>query len=188
MDNKQTILESALCLFAKKGYDAVGVQEITAAAGITKPTLYHYFGNKRGLLQSCVANQNDAITPHFHKALHYQGDVPFTLYQLVKTYFRMAELFPDYCRLNLSMMNSFTESEAYDVMLPYLQKERDAIATLFYQASLDHGNMKNREGLYCASFLGVIYSYLRLHFHENMELTEELAFKVVHQFMHGIFS
>ena len=30
-----------------KGYDAVGVQEIVDTAGITKPTLYYYFGSKR---------------------------------------------------------------------------------------------------------------------------------------------
>ncbi len=37
---------------AKKanGYDAMGIQRIVEAARITKPTLYHYFGSKQGLL------------------------------------------------------------------------------------------------------------------------------------------
>ena len=49
MENREKILESALDLFFTKGYDAVGVEEIAERAGITKPTLYHYFGSKYGL-------------------------------------------------------------------------------------------------------------------------------------------
>ena len=51
MDNRENILTCALELFYQRGYDAVGIQEICQAAGITKPTLYHYFGSKYGLLE-----------------------------------------------------------------------------------------------------------------------------------------
>ena len=44
MDNRQLIMEKALELFCARGYDAVGVQEIAEQSGITKPTLYYYFG------------------------------------------------------------------------------------------------------------------------------------------------
>ena len=43
MDNKENILECALHLFFKRGYDTVGVQEIAEVSGVTKPTLYYYF-------------------------------------------------------------------------------------------------------------------------------------------------
>ena len=49
MDNREKILNCALELFHARGYDAVGVQEIAETAGVTKPTLYYYFRNKRGL-------------------------------------------------------------------------------------------------------------------------------------------
>ena len=52
MDNREAILSEALHLFYVRGYDAVGVQEIVDAAGVTKPTLYYYFGSKKGLLES----------------------------------------------------------------------------------------------------------------------------------------
>ena len=45
-------MQKALQLFYEKGYDAIGVQEIADAAGVTKPTLYHYFGSKYGLLET----------------------------------------------------------------------------------------------------------------------------------------
>ena len=51
MDNRELIVQSALELFYARGYDAVGVQEIVDKAGISKPTLYYYFGSKLGLLK-----------------------------------------------------------------------------------------------------------------------------------------
>lgn len=50
----ERILSTALDLFALKGYDATAVREICEAAGITKPTLYHFFGSKDGVLQALV--------------------------------------------------------------------------------------------------------------------------------------
>src|SRR5687767_8201057 len=50
----ERILSVALDLFAIKGYDATAVREICESAGITKPTLYHFFGSKDGVLQALV--------------------------------------------------------------------------------------------------------------------------------------
>jgi AcrR family transcriptional regulator len=50
----ERILSTALDLFAVRGYDATAVREICEAAGITKPTLYHFYGSKEGVLQALV--------------------------------------------------------------------------------------------------------------------------------------
>jgi AcrR family transcriptional regulator len=50
----ERILSTALDLFAVKGYDATSVREICEAAGITKPTLYHFYGSKDGVFQALV--------------------------------------------------------------------------------------------------------------------------------------
>ena len=54
MDNRQLIMNSALTLFYESGYDAVGVQQIVDSAGVSKPTLYYYFGSKQGLLEALL--------------------------------------------------------------------------------------------------------------------------------------
>ncbi|MBI5524578.1 MAG: TetR/AcrR family transcriptional regulator [Desulfarculus sp.] len=46
---RQRLLRAASELFAQKGYAATTVREIVAAAGVTKPVLYYYFGSKEGL-------------------------------------------------------------------------------------------------------------------------------------------
>src|SRR6187397_1144886 len=54
--SSQRILSTALDLFAVKGYDATSVREICEAAAITKPTLYHFFGSKDGVLQALMTS------------------------------------------------------------------------------------------------------------------------------------
>ena len=54
MENKENLLTCARDLFYARGYDAVGIQEIVDAAGVTKPTMYYYFGSKQGLLEELM--------------------------------------------------------------------------------------------------------------------------------------
>ena len=43
------ILEVAGRIFAARGYHAASMDEIAAAADVTKPLVYAYFGSKEGL-------------------------------------------------------------------------------------------------------------------------------------------
>jgi AcrR family transcriptional regulator len=55
------MLEVAHTLFAERGYAAVTMDDVAAEAGITKPLLYNYFGNKEGLYLACMAPAGDAL-------------------------------------------------------------------------------------------------------------------------------
>ena len=46
---QQRLIQAATALFTGKGYAATSVREIVAAAGVTKPVLYYYFGSKEGI-------------------------------------------------------------------------------------------------------------------------------------------
>ncbi len=48
---KQDVAEAALKLFCERGYHAVTVEEIAAAAGVTKGAFYYYFADKEDLAQ-----------------------------------------------------------------------------------------------------------------------------------------
>lgn len=43
---KRKIFETAMKLFAEKGYEATSVEEITATVGVAKGTLYYHFSSK----------------------------------------------------------------------------------------------------------------------------------------------
>lgn len=51
---KDRILMEALKLFAEKGYEGVGVDQIAEAVGIKGPSLYHHFKSKEDILDSLI--------------------------------------------------------------------------------------------------------------------------------------
>ncbi|MFI9832517.1 TetR/AcrR family transcriptional regulator [Streptomyces sp. NPDC051913] len=55
----ETVSEIAIRLFLEKGYDAVSVAEIAAAAEISKPTLFRYFPAKEDLVFHRIADHED---------------------------------------------------------------------------------------------------------------------------------
>lgn len=54
IDTKERILQVALRLFAKDGYEAVSVSQISSALGITKGALYKHYKNKRAIFDTIV--------------------------------------------------------------------------------------------------------------------------------------
>lgn len=43
---KRKIFETSMDLFAKKGYEATSIEEITSVVGVAKGTLYYHFSSK----------------------------------------------------------------------------------------------------------------------------------------------
>jgi AcrR family transcriptional regulator len=188
LDNYSAILANALKLFAARGYDAVGVQEIAESAGITKPTLYHYFGSKEGLLEALLTANFAELYNTTEEATLYKGDLPQTLNQITTSYFRFANEHRLFYRMLLSMWFAPTDSIAYKAVAQLNEKQQQRLEDVFIKAAHDHGNMKGRQRAYAATFLGMIHTYIGLALNGYTEFTDELIFKAVHQFMHGIFS
>ncbi|GCB48126.1 TetR family transcriptional regulator [Streptomyces sp. NL15-2K] len=55
----QVVSDIAIRLFLEKGFDAVSVAEIAAAAEISKPTLFRYFPAKEDLVLHRIADHED---------------------------------------------------------------------------------------------------------------------------------
>jgi len=53
---KGRIASAARRLFARRGYAGTSMADIAAAAGVSKATVFHHFGNKRGLYQALIAD------------------------------------------------------------------------------------------------------------------------------------
>jgi len=64
-EEKQTVIRNAaLACFAKYGYDKASIHDIAAAAGISKASMFQYFGTKQALyeylFQYCVSQMKRA--------------------------------------------------------------------------------------------------------------------------------
>ncbi len=188
MSTKEVLLQQALNLFRKEGYDATGVQKVADAAGVGKPTLYHYFGNKRGLLNALLTSHLENFWKDFEEAAAYDHDIVKTLEQVARVYFEFAKKDSEFYAWFMSVANTPTDGDIHDEVMPLCQKQWDALSELFLAASKDHGNMKGRHQRYAYTFLGIINASIQAHFTGLIKLNDRDVFDTCHQFMHGIFS
>ena len=62
---KEKILDAALTLFADKGYDGIGMDEIADAVGMKGPALYHYFKGKEAILNELIGEASGYYNKNF---------------------------------------------------------------------------------------------------------------------------
>jgi AcrR family transcriptional regulator len=53
-ERRQQLIDTALEVFARKGFDKTSVRELAAAAGVAQGLMYHYFKSKDKLLEAVV--------------------------------------------------------------------------------------------------------------------------------------
>lgn len=188
MDNRETILAVAQRLFSSLGYEAVGVQMIVDEAGITKPTLYHYFGSKRGLLDALLEEHFRILLQSVRTAAEYNGDLPAALQNVADAFFSFAREQKDFYRMQLAMCFSGPQSETLEACSRYNKEIIEILEEMFNSASRDHGNMRGRHQRYAFTFLGIINNYITIFLGGHIKLDSNAAFQAVHQFSHGIYS
>ena len=79
----RTIQERALDLFDERGFDAVTIEEIAAAAEVSPSSVYRYFGTKEGLV---VADEFDSWSQEAVEGILDVNDPVGSLLNVVRTY------------------------------------------------------------------------------------------------------
>lgn len=77
------IQQRALDLFDERGFDAVTIEEIAAAAEVSASSVYRYFGTKEGLI---VADEFDSISEDALDGILDVADPVGSLLRAVRTY------------------------------------------------------------------------------------------------------
>lgn len=66
----RAILKSALSLYMQKGLQDTTVAEIAADAGVSKVTIFNYFGTKENLVREVVLHYITEVYEEFHTIVH----------------------------------------------------------------------------------------------------------------------
>jgi len=188
MDPKERLLDEALRLFARRGVDAVGIQEIVEASGVTKPTLYHHYGSKEGLVTALV----DRGFRHLNQSLDGQGpydrDLPWYLERQAGRWIEAVRLQPDWFRLQLSLTFLPAENLASAPVRPGTLALQKRMEKLFEEAGEQHGNMRGRHRLLAAGWLGTLNHWTGIYLGGWAEPDEAFLRAGTRQFLYGIFS
>src|SRR5690242_1200825 len=127
METPDRILTAALHLFAARGYEAVGVQDIADAAETTKPPIVHQFGGKQGILEALLERHGRAWLGALEDASAYHGDLERTILHVVKAFFTFATRQPEFQRMMIGMWCAAPASASHQVVAPYLLRQHQIL-------------------------------------------------------------
>lgn len=59
--SQEDVLEKAMTVFWRHGYEGASLGRLQAATGLTPPSIYNAFGSKEGLYQACLDHYADSV-------------------------------------------------------------------------------------------------------------------------------
>jgi len=188
MDPKERLLDDALRLFARRGVDAVGIQEIVDASEVTKPTLYHHYGSKDGLVKALVDRGFGYLNRTLDTLGPYDRDLPWYLERQAGLWVECLGFQPDWFRLQLSLTFLPQDNPAATTVRPGTEALQRRMEALFTEAGLQYGNMKGRHRLLAAGWMGTLNHWSGIQLGGWAETDETFLRAGTRQFLYGIFS
>ena len=172
MTTKEKIVETALELFSRQGYDGVSVRDIARAVGIRESSLYNHFENKRaifdGIVDFCVQQselyfrQRALPFQQGDDASMYQGIGMELLQELIERTFRFFFDDPWNARFRrLLLVSQYADSRCRDI---YRQLYRDKcvqVQAFIFSALMDRGELRREDPLaVAAEFHGPMFMWI----------------------------
>lgn len=105
-ETEQRLLESALTVFSRKGYEGATIREIIECAEVTRPVLYYYFQSKEHLFCRLMELWFDRVALEMDEALSGVTGCRERLVTLMRHAFEGAQSAPDVLRFILQVFMS----------------------------------------------------------------------------------
>ncbi|MEU1466081.1 TetR/AcrR family transcriptional regulator [Streptomyces sp. NPDC005706] len=84
-ERRQQLIGVALDLFSRRSPDEVSIDEIAAAAGISRPLVYHYFPGKLSLYEAALKRASEDLASRF--AEPHEGPLGARLLRVMRRFF-----------------------------------------------------------------------------------------------------
>ncbi len=131
---QQRIIEKAEAVIFEKGYDDATIDEIAAAAGYTKRTIYHYFADKEEIFLAIVERGLKILTEMLREAALSSDPV----HKLAHAYFNFFISYPAYFDLIMRYESKdciyYGEPRAEGYFREACQKVSDEMAVIITRA------------------------------------------------------
>ena len=176
----------ALDLFSDRGYDATSVREICAAAGVTKPTLYHFYGSKEGVYRTLVDGTLEFYRQGVREIVEAPGSVPERLKRIARGHFEYTRERPELVRFLLGLIHNPPGSAPATEMHRFYDDVQSEISRLIghgvEDGSLTPGPGEVRILVFMGAIVEALHGYLLAG---RPELSTELADTLVDSILRG---
>ena len=82
--DRSEVLDAAVALFIRKGYDATSIEDIAKALGVTKSAIYHHVASKEQLLADALDDAMDELDAIVQAATKAEGPAAQRLRDVVR--------------------------------------------------------------------------------------------------------
>ncbi|HOX85373.1 MAG TPA: TetR/AcrR family transcriptional regulator [bacterium] len=187
-ETKAQIIRIAAHLFALKGYDGVSMREISEKTGVTKPTIYYYFGNKEGLYRALIdlgLKNGDVELEEI-----FASDLPLKekLKKILFSRFQLAKLYPDVSRFFIRRLTAWEPLPFQEEIDDYQRHNRLRTETLIRQG-IESGELGPQVNPVLATdiFAGILMHFIRrLANGEEKHPIEWLTHELVELYFRGL--
>jgi AcrR family transcriptional regulator len=140
-ETRARILQSALSLFARQGFAATRVEQITEAADVGKGTFFNYFPTKEHVLAGFAGRQIGKIEGALEQARQDEKSIRELLFQLLLSLENEPGQHPELTR---SLLVALLSSQAVrELAKPHLKRGRQLLAEIF-RLGQERGEVRNR--------------------------------------------
>jgi len=190
MTNKELIMEEALALFSTEGYESTGVAAIVAKASVTKPTLYHYFGSKEGLLRSIYENRFNPFLESLRQVSFDEKDVLTSFQHIFDCYLNYSQKDETFFWLVNHLRKAPAKGVSYSIVKTFYDQEEAIINECICLISKQHKNLQGQEAFLVITCLSLINGFIEVKLlkAELESSTVEDTLRLTKQFLYGIYS
>lgn len=172
---KRRIFETAVKLFAEKGYESTGIEEITAVAGYAKGALYYHFDTKEDLfdllLEEGYKLLNNSIEIKLKKCTNSIEKLKAILMVEIKTIINYEDLIT--VIINNTLGETSRTRKCKKAINDYIETIRKVIQEGIDEDVFYDGDA---EGIACGIF-GVTFSSLLYRLKRDRQITVEQIYK-----------
>ena len=161
---KDLILQTALNMFAQRGFSAVSLRDIAGALELTPPALYVHFRNKLDILETILRQMEERDSE-----LSVKENVPSLPFEQAQESYAKVEI-PALLSFTMEMYRYWTEDE-FAVQfrrLLTLEQYRDSYFADLFQQYLGEGVINYLTDIFRAMFPGADARSLALSFYSPM--------------------
>jgi AcrR family transcriptional regulator len=107
-DAQRAILDSAEALLAEGSYEAFSIRKLTERCGYSAPTIYHYFGDKLGLMDAVLEEHYTRLLALIRR-VSYQADPLDTIRARAKAFVQFGLENPTHYRILMTQRGADAE-------------------------------------------------------------------------------
>ena len=185
LKNKEKLVQVAIKLFSTRGFKGTSIRDIAKAMDMSISNIYHYFGNKEGLLLAVLEHSSKGLVEKLGEISQMDLDSLERFKLLIKTHIQLSEFYKKEIKI------FFLDEEHLSPEGTKINNQTQTDILQIYTKALN--DLKKSGHLRCKSksiaafnILGIINWQLRWYRADGSLSLEEVAGEILSFILHGI--